>query len=520
MFKLILLSSLARRDRLLAPTGVVEWPDGTASEGFAFRHGLYQEFLYGRLGISRRVHLHRATGERLARGYGAEAAAQAVELAEHFEQGRDACRAMHYYRLAGESALKRFAPQAALAHIERGIALGERCPRDPASLQETLQLELARGAALIATDGFGASVVADAYERALALCRQLPGTPAQGPVLCGLWNYFLTRADFARVRDLAAEIAGLIDRNDGAECPTPLHNAVGQTDLLGGEPALALPRIEAGLTAYDRWQQRDLASRYGEDPLVVCHKYAALVHWLLGHADRAARHLDAGLGVARRLDHPFAIAQMHWVAMVVGQLGGDPATVQTHGRALIRLCRRERISIWLAGGRVLQGWAAAMQGRVAVGLAWIRRGLGDCEARGCVLIRPYHLALLGEVLARDGRTREALAMIDEALATVQRTGEGWYEAELQRLRAELLVRNRPGDPAAVEAAYHLALSIARRQQAGALELRAALGLARLWMSQDRASDSLRLLTPIHDRLIAHGDTADAMEAARLIRQLA
>jgi DNA-binding winged helix-turn-helix (wHTH) protein/predicted ATPase len=511
---------LAQRDQFVTASGVVEWPDGTASEGFAFRHQLYRETLYRGLGISRRMRLHRLIGERLANGYGAEAASIAAELAEHFEQGRDYRRAMHYCRLAAESALRRFAPGAALAHLERGAKLGAHRPRDDETVQEQLQLELVRGAALIAREGFGASAVARVYDHALALCRQLPGSPALGPALCGLWNYFLTRADFARVPTLAAEIAGLLDRADETDCLTPLHNAIGQTHLFAGEPAQALPWIAAGLESYDHRWHRDLVGQYGEDPLVVCHQYAALVHALLGHADQSLRQLHAGLEFARDSGQPFGIAQMLWMGMVTGQLRADPSAVQTHGRALIRLCRRERIGFWLASGRVLQGWAMAMRGRVAAGLVSIRCGLADCETMGFALMHPYHLALLAEVLARGGETREALDTIGEALAAVQRTGEHWYEAGLQRLRGKLLAHADPGDPTGAESAFQLALTIARRQQAGALELGAALDLARLWLSQDRGLDSRQLLMPVHERLIVHGETADLAEAARMIDALA
>jgi len=241
------------------------------------------------------------------------------------------------------------------------------------------------------------------------------------------------------VQAVAAEITRLLDQAGATDdCLTPLYNALGQTHLFAGEPARALPSIRAGLAAYDRRRHLDLASRYGEDPFVVCHQYASLVHCLLGNTDQCVRHLEAGLEFAQELRHPFSLAQMHWMAMLIGQLHADPSAVRRHARALIPLCRRQRIAFWLASGRVLNGWALARRGWIAAGLASIRRGLVACEAMGFALIRPYHLTLLAEVLARSGQLKEAFDAIGEAMAAMQRTGEHWSETELRRLRAELL----------------------------------------------------------------------------------
>lgn len=512
-------AELARRGQFIAARGPVEWPDGTPSETFAFRHGIYQEVLYRRVGISRRILLHRTIGNRLAQGHAPEAATLAVELAEHFEQGRDYCRAVRYHRLAGETALKRCAPVAARAHIERGLELIEHCPGNTARAEQELKLQLARGVALIASEGFGAPVVAQAYGRAHALCQQLPSSPALGPVLCGLWNYFLTRAELPQVRTLADELADLIDRAGPTRCLTPELNAVGQTRLYAGEPARALAEIGAGLRDYDQRRDRDLASRYGEDPLVVCHMYAAITHWLLGYPDTAVQHIARGLAQARELDQPFGIAQMRWAAMLVAQGRGDRGGVETQAQALIHLCTREEIRFWMGGARVLQGWAAAMRGHMAAGLASIHQGLAEWDASGSLLMRPYCLALLAEAMGRDGRPREALATLDEAIETVARSGERWYEAGLYALRAELLAQHDPDATTEVEASLQLALTIARRQEAAALELRAAVCLSRLWLAADRVQDVLDLLVPLHGRLVANGDTADLEQATRLIEQV-
>ncbi|CRI62921.1 hypothetical protein THIOKS11050007 [Thiocapsa sp. KS1] len=483
---------LARREQLVALQGPIEWPDGTLTETYAFRHALYREVLYWRIGSSRRVRLHRAIGGRLEAGYGTEGAALAVELAEHFERGHDDRRAARYHRLAGETALTRFAAAAAQAHLRRGLALLARWPQDTERGREELKLQIALGVAAIATDGFGAPAVAYAYGRAHALCRQFPKTPTLLPVLCGLWNYFVTRADLRQARSLARELTAVIEGAQTSECLLPARNAVGQTDLFTGELARARIQVDAEPSTLNIQTRRHLAAQYGEDPFVVREMYAALLYWLIGSPEQASSRIETGLALARALAQPFGVAQILWTRMLLAQSAGDPAGVRREAQGLIEHCEQEQIAVWLAGGRILRGWALAEQGKPSAGIVSIRLGLEEWGATGAMLIRPYYLARLAEAYAKAGYVSEALGSVAEALATVERTGERWYEAELHRLQAELRWQLGEGATDAVEAGLCRALMLAREQQARALERRAAATLARFLTDQGRPQDAARL----------------------------
>ncbi|SDX33926.1 AAA family ATPase [Thiocapsa roseopersicina] len=489
---------LARREQLVAVRGPVEWPDGTLTETYAFRHALYQEVLYWRVASSRRVRLHRAIGARLEAGYGTEGASIAVELAEHFERGHDDRRAARYHRLAGETALTRFAAAAAQVHLRRGLALLARWPQDTERGREELKLQIALGVAAIATDGFGAPAVAYAYGRAHALCRQFPKTPTLLPVLCGLWNYFVTRADLQQARSLARELAEVIEGAQTSECLLPARNAVGQTDLFTGELARARVQVDAERLALNVQTRQHLVAEYGEDPAVVREMYAALLYWLLGSPEQASIRIETGLRLARELAQPFGVAQILWTRMLLAHGVGDPVRVQSEAQGLIEHCKREEIAVWLAGARILRGWALAEQGEPAAGIVSIRLGLEEWGATGAVLIRPYYLARLAEAYAKSGYLPDALDTVAEALAAVERTGERWYEAELHRLQAELRWQKGDAPIDEVEAGLCRALTLAREQQARALELRAGETLARFLTDQGRPEDTARLLASSSD----------------------
>ena len=128
----------------------------------------------------------------------------------------------------------------------------------------------------------------------------------------------------------------------------------------------------------------------------------------------------------------------------------------------------------------MQGWARVAQGQDGEGLAQIRRGLAALRATGAALRLPYYLALLAEACGQTGHAAEGLTLLAEALAQAHKTGESWTEAELHRLKGELLLSLSADSHAEAEGCFHQALTIARRQQAKSWELRAAMSLSRLW----------------------------------------
>jgi predicted ATPase len=133
---------------------------------------------------------------------------------------------------------------------------------------------------------------------------------------------------------------------------------------------------------------------------------------------------------------------------------------------------------------------------------------------------PYHLALLAEVSAQVGQTAEGLEALAEALATVAQSAARWWEAELHRLRGELLLQHSVASPEKAETCFQQALDVARRQEAKSLELRAAMSLARLWQQQGKRDEARELLAPIYGWFTEGFDTADLQQAKALREALA
>ena len=180
-------------------------------------------------------------------------------------------------------------------------------------------------------------------------------------------------------------------------------------------------------------------------------------------------------------------------------------------------------SNFLAWATCLQGWAMAAQGQREAGLAQMRQGLVGFQASGQAVFLPWLLGMLAEACTHAGQCDEGLRLVTEALERAQQSGERALEAELYRLQGELLVHAEGGvQQAAVtaEACFHQALAIACRQQAKALELRAAMSLARLWQQQGKRAEAYALLAPVYGWFTEGFDTADLQEARALWEALA
>ncbi len=273
------------------------------------------------------------------------------------------------------------------------------------------------------------------------------------------------------------------------------------------------------MALYDPQEHRSLAFRYGADPGVICQLYAANVLWLLGYPDQALPRIQAALTLAHELAHAFSLAFALNHATNLYQFRREGQATQERAEASIAFSTEQRFAQWFAQGMILRGWALAEQGQGAEGIAQLREGLAAWRATGAELDRPRFLALLAEAVGKGGSTEEGLSLLAEALVAVQRSGERRWEAELYRLKGELLlVRSVENHPDA-EACFRQALDIARHQQAKSLELRAAVNLSRLWQRQGKHDEARDLLAPIYGWFTEGFDTADLREAKALLEEL-
>ena len=185
----------------------------------------------------------------------------------------------------------------------------------------------------------------------------------------------------------------------------------------------------------------------------------------------------------------------------------------------IALSTEQGFPSYLTTGNLLRGWAVATQGEPEAGISILRKCLAGLKVSRADVRRTYYLALLAEVLGKAELFDEGLQVLGEALDFVADRGERWWEAELYRLRGELLLAESQRDFAEAESCLHRALSIAREQQAKSFELRTATALAQLWRDQGRGDEAHGLLAPIYGWFTEGFDTVDLKAAKALLAEL-
>ena len=160
-----------------------------------------------------------------------------------------------------------------------------------------------------------------------------------------------------------------------------------------------------------------------------------------------------------------------------------------------------------------------MQGQGEEGLAQICQGIATARSTGAVVAVPYLCTVLADVCDHLGHPDDGLQALAEAHTLVEQHEERWWEAEVYRLRGVVLL-GQPGTPQAeAEACFQRALDVARRQEAKALELRAAMSLARLWQQQGQLAEAYELLASIYGWFTEGFDTADLQDAKALLETL-
>jgi predicted ATPase len=240
---------------------------------------------------------------------------------------------------------------------------------------------------------------------------------------------------------------------------------------------------------------------------------------LRGYPEQALERIRTALALAHQCQHPFCLAFALIWAAALSQCRREFQAMSMQAEASMTLAQQQEFPLLMAMGTVFQGWVLAEQGREDEGIEQIRRGIAAFRATGAELLRPHFLGLLAEVYGRSARTDKGLEALDEALALVDRTGERLHESEFYRLKGHLLLARSMDHHPEAEAALHRALTLARRQQAKSLELRAAVHLSRLWQQQGQHDQAQRLLGEVYGWFTEGFDTADLKEAKALLDEL-
>jgi len=486
---------------------------------YTFKHALIRDTAYQSQLKSTRYQNHQQIAQVLKERFAETAETQPELLAYHYAEAGLNEPAVDYWSKAGQRAHERSAYVEAIAYLSSGLEMLMALPNTPERKQQELMMHIALANAWMATKGQAAAEVEQAYVRARELCEQLGESPQLFSVLWGFYILYLLRGALEKAQEMAEQCFALAEHAHDPALLLETHRALGSSSLFLGELARARTNLEQGISLYSSPQHRFHASRYGGDPGVVCLTYAALTLWLLGYPDQALHKSREALTLARELASSYSLAEGLVLSAALHQLRREAQIVEEQAGSGVTLSKEQGFAQFLTMGLILQGWRRVGHGRAEESLAQIRRGLASWRSNGAELAVPYFLALLAEAYGEAGQLEKGLNALTEALTLVDKNDERWWEAELYRLKGELIMQISSDNQTEAEAYFQQALDSARSQQAKSLELRTATSLARLWRDQGKTGEAHDLLGRSYGWFTEGFDTADLKDAKALLDEL-
>ena len=425
---------------------------------------------------------------------------------------------MEYWFRAARRDAERSANIEALNHFSRALDVLKDLPQGPERDALELELLIARGAPLLTVKGYASDEIEHNYRRAKELSQDHSDSEHHILAIWGLWVFHLVGGHADTARGLAENLLALAGREQNPDLLIRAHESVGSSYFFLGRFDEAKTHQLAAKTLSDPNRNRSHDLPYTQDPGITARIILAWTCWILGEVDQVEPLALEALGMARELEHPFtlvfALTSLSWIYSTTRNA---QRTLQLTDEA-VAVSTKYSFELGLSWATVSQGWALAEQGREE-GLGKLVQGLSAIEATGASLNNTFTLALLAEIYLRHNRIDEGLGAIEDAQKLASTWGELFWQAELFRLKGELLLRQSDQSVHAAEQCLCDALKIAQDQHATMLELRAATSLARLWKTLNKVDEATRILHSVCAKFNEGVDNRELMEAKKVLEQL-
>jgi predicted ATPase len=422
-------------------------------------------------------------------------------------------------------ALEGFSPTPEMPEIAEAQALlaalaeTEEVKVEAAHRQRLTQLRVAYGNVLLQVRGYGAPETTEAFARASESAFGGKDATERLAADYGVWGGSYVRGDLPSMRAHAATFLRDVEARPDSPEASVAHRAAGATCWFAGEYAQARDHLERALALFQPGRDEDLAFRFGWDPGVAAMANLATVSWALGEVDRAVSLNDRMQTRIADLTHVGTLAPGRIHAAMFALMGRDYGRAAQNAVELARLVREHDLPMFRAFAVFLEGLATAASGEIGRGLSDMRRGVELLREQNVLWFDGLLKIVLAGAEAEAGDAASAVASLDVELAMCDRTGYRAFEAELHRVRGEMLLKRDPANPGPAEDALQTAIVVAKHQGTRSFELRAALALAKLWQTTGRPADVRAVLAPTLEGFAPTPEMPEIAEAQALLERL-
>jgi DNA-binding SARP family transcriptional activator/predicted ATPase len=481
---------------------------------YDFTHDKLREVAYGEISAPQRRRLHRRVAEVLVATRERDLDPVSAQIAAHYESAGLLEQSIPHYTRAAAVAQGLYANDEAIALAGRALSLLRQLPDSASRDGAELELQLVLAPSYRVTKGWAAPELGAVLDRALALCDRV-GTGAQrAQVLYGMQSRYLVAGRLEECAVVTDEMVRLLRETPGSEPPRSAFAMLAGVKLQRGRFQEACDEFEGLVQEADSSHLQRLQESQGLNYEVLASAWRPHGVWCLGRPDTALEGATHALRLARELRQPFSQAIAATYLALLQQLRAEPDTFRRQAKEALDLATQFKAVYYRGWAAILVAYGETLDRPEASRLAHLRSAIESFKETGARLRLPYYLALLADAHLRAGEVEAGLAVVEEALAVGQETNERWWDAELLRLRAELLLANG-AELASAEAALARALEIARGQGAKSLELRAAGALAGVWARSGREAEARELLLPLY-RWFTEGLETPDLKAARTL----
>ncbi len=487
---------------------------------YDFTHDKLREVAYTELSVPQRRLLHRRIAQALEAIHQTDLDPVSGQLAAHYERAGLIEQAIAYYRQAAAVAQRVYANEDAITLLSRGLELLEHMPGGVQRDKQELSLQLALAPIYRVTRGWTAPELERVIQRTLELVDAVGDDTQRAEALYGFQSLLVVQAKLADVERISEELRALYARK---QLQPPLLSGM---MLAGAQLHMArfiesYEACEQMIAENDPMQASAFVDAQGWNHATHTRAWQAHAIWCLGYPERALQRGQEAVRLAGDLELPFNQALATTYLAMLQQLCADPATAKAQAEEAWALTIEYKAPYYQALAGILLVYAQAHDAPDAPHLARLRESIATFKASGARLRLPYYLWLMAQACGQAGRAEEGLALVQEALAESQASGERWWDSEVLRLRSELLQsRGSNADEREIEAGLTQALELARSRQAKSLELRVAISLARLWQRCGRVDDARRLLGDVYGWFTEGFATPDLRAARLLLSELA
>jgi class 3 adenylate cyclase/predicted ATPase len=512
-------------DRLIA-SGLLFRQGMPPHAAYLFKHALIQDAAYSTLLREPRRALHARITETLESQFIEIAENQPELLARHCTEAGLIEKAVGLWDKAGQQSMTRSALVEADTQFARALSQIATLPATPAVRSEQIKLQVARITPLMHIKGYAAPETQAAAEQARLLIEQAEalGEPPEDPlvlfsVLFGFWAANLVAFNGDVCRDLAAQFFSLAEKQ-GTTVPLMVgHVLMGTALLFTGDIAEGRGYLDRGIALYDPAEHRPLTTRFGEDHGVEALCFRSWALWLLGYPEAALADVKDAIKNAREIGQAGSLMLALVITVSPFILCGDYVAARAQLDEVAALADEKGAAVWKADGMMNQGCVSAVTGKASNAIQMITTGMIAWRSTGATLRVPERLSYLASAYADIGQFDDAWRCVGDAMTTLEKANERWFEAEIHRIAGEIALKSLPPDPEKAEAYFDRALSVARQQQAKSWELRASMSLARLWRDQGKVQQARELLAPVYGWFTEGFDTRDLKEAKALLEEL-